>query len=49
MKILFVLLSIFLLFLLVIGLSIIVLNRMKGSNLYYFIKRHIVTDEDLEK
>jgi hypothetical protein len=25
-----------------------VLNKMKGSKLYYFVKRHIITDEDLE-
>ena len=42
-------LAIFGLFCLVIGLSMIILKRMKGSKLYHFVKRHIITDEDLEK
>lgn len=43
-----IILSIFLLFCLIIGLSIIVLKRMKGSKLYHFVKRHIITDEDID-
>jgi hypothetical protein len=41
-------LAIFGIFCLVIGLSIIILKRMKGSKLYHFVKRQIITDEDLE-
>ncbi len=49
MKILIItILAIFGILCLVVGLSIIVLKRMKGSKLYYFVKRHIITDEDLE-
>jgi hypothetical protein len=48
MKIIFILLSLTLFTFLTIGFSIMVLNKMKGSKLYYFVKRHIITDEDLE-
>jgi hypothetical protein len=29
--------------------SILVLKYLKGSKLYYFVKRHLVTDDDLEQ
>lgn len=49
MKILIItILAIFMVVCLVIGLSMVVLKHMKGSKLYHFVKRHIITDEDLE-
>lgn len=50
MKILLItLLSIFGLICIVISLSILILNKNKNGRLYDFVKRHIITDEDLEK
>lgn len=33
---------------LVLGLSFFVLKSMKGTKIYNFVKRNIITDEDLE-
>jgi hypothetical protein len=41
-------LSIFALFYLTVGLSMMVLKKMKGTKIYNFVKKHIITDEDLE-
>jgi hypothetical protein len=30
------------------GFSILVLKYLKGSKLYYFVKKHLITDDDLE-
>lgn len=49
MKILLItFLIIYCLLFITIGLSILVLKYLKGTNLYHFIKRHLITDEDLE-
>lgn len=41
--------SILLIFCLVFALSVFVITKMKGTKLYFFVKKHIITDEDLEK
>jgi hypothetical protein len=50
MKTLFISLLILLsIIFLIFGLSLFVLKHLKGSKMYYFVKRHLITDEDLEK
>ena len=34
--------------LIILGISIYVLNRAKGSKLFQIVKRHIISDEDLD-
>ena len=38
-----------LLFVSILGISMIILNKFKGTKAYDFVKKHIITDEDLEK
>lgn len=46
---LIILISLVLIFASILALSIFILNNMKGSKIYFFVKDHIITDEDLEK
>lgn len=41
-------LVVFLLFLVVFGFALFTLKHFKGTKLYNFVKRHLITDEDLE-